>query len=56
MSDTKPPKELDAIADVVLAYRPKPKSKPAKKRKKMQKRIIASQAASGGKGNIRKID
>ena len=27
------PKELDAIADVVLAYRPKPKSKPGKKRK-----------------------
>lgn len=34
MSGEKPPKELDAIADVVLAYRPKPKSKPAKKRKK----------------------
>jgi hypothetical protein len=34
---TKPenaPKALDAIADVVLAYKPKPKSKPAKKRKK----------------------
>jgi hypothetical protein len=28
------PRELDAIADVVLAYRPKPKSEPAKKRKK----------------------
>lgn len=26
------PKALDAIVDVVLAYRPKPKSKPAKKR------------------------
>jgi hypothetical protein len=34
MSEQKPPKELDAIADVVLAYRPKPKSKPGKKRKK----------------------
>lgn len=36
------PKALDAIVDVVLAYRPKPKSKPAKKRahrkKKIQKR------------------
>ncbi len=34
---TKPenvPKALDAIADVVLAYKPKPKTKPAKKRKK----------------------
>ena len=28
------PKELNAIADVVLAYRPKPKSKPAKNRKR----------------------
>jgi hypothetical protein len=28
------PKALDAIADVVLAYRPKPKSKTAKKRRK----------------------
>ena len=27
------PKALDAIADVVLAYKPKPKSNPAKKRK-----------------------
>jgi len=26
------PKVLDQIADVVLAYRPKPKTKPAKKR------------------------
>jgi hypothetical protein len=29
------PKELEAIADKVLAYRPKPKSKAAKKRKKV---------------------
>ena len=28
------PRELDAIADVVLAYKPKPKTKGAKKRKK----------------------
>ena len=28
------PKELDAIVDVVLAYRPKPKTKPAKRRKR----------------------
>jgi hypothetical protein len=28
------PKELEAIADIVLAYKPKPKSKAAKKRKK----------------------
>ena len=37
MSKPKPeeiPKELNVIADVVLAYKPKPKTKPAKKRKK----------------------
>jgi len=34
----KPPKELDAIADKVLAYRPKPKSEPAKKRVKRAKK------------------
>lgn len=28
------PKKLDAVADVVLAYRPKPKSKPGEKRKR----------------------
>lgn len=33
MKEPQPPKALDAIADLVLAYRPKPKSKPAKKRK-----------------------
>ena len=32
------PKELEAIADKVLAYRPKPKSKAAKKRKKAAKK------------------
>jgi hypothetical protein len=52
---TKPPKELDAIADVVLAYRPKPKSKPAKKRRKMQKRLIASRAVAENK-SLRKPD
>jgi hypothetical protein len=49
MIKPKPPKELDAIADVVLAYRPKPKSKPGKKRRRMQRRIIAGLAASEGK-------
>ncbi len=39
MTKEKPPKELDAIADVVLAYRPKPKSEPGKKRKKMAKKL-----------------
>lgn len=30
----KPPKVLDSIADAVLAYRPKPKTKPARRRKR----------------------
>ena len=30
----KTPLELDAIADVVLAYKPKPKTKAAKRRKR----------------------
>jgi hypothetical protein len=34
MKKPKPPKALDAMVDVILAYRPKPKSKPAKKRKR----------------------
>jgi hypothetical protein len=38
----KPPKELDQIADVVLNYRPKPKSKAARKR--------AKKATKKGKG------
>lgn len=35
----KSPKILDKIADVVLAYKPKPKSKPAKKRARRKKKI-----------------
>lgn len=35
----KPPAVLDAIADKVLRYRPKPVSKPAKKRQRASKRI-----------------
>jgi hypothetical protein len=34
MKKPKPPKTLDAMVDVILAYRPKPKSKPAKRRKR----------------------
>lgn len=33
------PKALDAIADRVLAYKPKPKSKPARKRARRSKKI-----------------
>jgi hypothetical protein len=34
MSTAKPPEILDRIVDKVLAYRPKPKSKVGKKRKR----------------------
>lgn len=33
------PEELDAITDVVLAYRPKPKSKGAKRRTRRAKKL-----------------
>lgn len=39
IADTGMDKVLDQIADVVLAYRPKPKSKPAKKRARRRKAI-----------------
>jgi hypothetical protein len=35
----KTPAALDAITDVVLAYRPNPKSKAAKKRKRKEKKL-----------------
>ncbi|MGL6209118.1 MAG: hypothetical protein ACRC14_04725 [Paracoccaceae bacterium] len=35
----KPPHVLDAIADKVLAYKPKPKSEAAKKRKKTKRKL-----------------
>ena len=38
MTVPKPPPALDAIADVVLRYRPKPVSVAAKKRKKLAKK------------------
>ena len=40
----KPPKELDAIADKVMAYRPKPKSKPAERRKQKAAKIKRGRA------------
>jgi len=39
MTKTKPPKALDAIVDVVLAYKPKAKSKPAIQRKRRATKI-----------------
>lgn len=35
----KSPPVLDAVTDKVLAYRPKPKSEPAKKRERKRKKI-----------------
>jgi hypothetical protein len=40
------PKEIDAIADVVLAYKPKPKSKPGKKRTKRAAKIAKGKPPS----------
>ena len=39
MSTHRPPPELDAIVDLVLAYRPKAKTDGAKKRKRKAKKI-----------------
>jgi hypothetical protein len=45
MSKVSPtPPELDQIADAVLRYRPKPKSKAAKRRVRRQKRAAKNQA------------
>ena len=38
MSDTSTPRELDVIADVVLAYKPKPKTKAQRKRARKAKK------------------
>lgn len=39
MEKPKGPKVLDAIADVVLAYRPKPKTRPARERQQRRRRL-----------------
>ncbi len=39
MKKPKAPKILNAIADVVLRYRPKPQSKPAKKRQRRARKV-----------------
>jgi hypothetical protein len=53
----KPPEILDKIVDVVLAHRPKPKTKAAKKRKKAGKRASRSipSKTSGAKGKKRRL-
>ena len=42
MKNPKPPKVLDAIADVVLRYKPKAKSVAAKRRKRRAKKVQKS--------------
>ena len=44
MTKRKTPKALDAIADVVLAYRPKAKSKPARRRKREANKIAKAKS------------
>jgi hypothetical protein len=39
MPKLKPPKALDQIADIVLAFRPTAKSKPARRRKRRATKI-----------------
>lgn len=57
MSDRpKVPKELDAIADVVLAYKPKPKSEPAKKRKRQSAKLAKKAKPSSGKLHLSEND
>ena len=41
MKETSAPKALDAIADVVLAYKAKAKSKPGKKRKRLAAKLAS---------------
>ena len=38
-ANRKPPKILDAMTDLVLAYRPKAKSKPARRRKRRANKL-----------------
>lgn len=49
----KPPEILDKIADLVLAFRPKPKSKGARKRKKAVKKLAETIAADVVEGRER---
>jgi hypothetical protein len=39
MKKLKPPKILDAMVAVVLAYKPKPKTKPARKRQQTRQKL-----------------
>lgn len=50
MVKPKIPKALDAIADVVLRYRPKPKSEPAKQRRRKRRKL---EKQNGGSVSVR---
>jgi hypothetical protein len=52
MSDISCPKELDAIVDKVLSYRPKPKTKVAKARKRRSARLSKQSKTTGGTGRV----
>ncbi len=43
---SKTPKELDFITDVVLAYKPKPKTKAAKRRKRKIAKAVKDDSKS----------
>lgn len=45
MTEKKSPKELDAIADVVLKYRPTSRSEPARQRKRRRTILEKKRAA-----------
>ena len=49
MKKPKPPKILDAMVAVVLAYRPKPKTKPARKRQRTRRRLEKAKHCQSGK-------
>jgi hypothetical protein len=56
---TEPPsqkalKALDAIVDKVLAYKPKPKTKPAKKRKKRAAKIAKAAQSTDVRADLPK--
>lgn len=48
MTKAIPPKALDSIVDIVLAYRPKARSKPAVQRKR-RRTILENKAKKGAK-------
>jgi hypothetical protein len=54
MKKPNPPKVLDAMVAVVLAYRPKPKSKPAKKRKKRAAKIAKAAQSTDARADLPK--